>query len=165
MTPLTMIAAVSRNRAIGKDGKLPWSLPEDLKRFKAITTGHAVIMGRKTYESIGRPLPNRFNFVISRTWTAQAPCGLLSLDNLAIAPSLDDVLQALSGDHAFIIGGQQIYEAAMPFATRLLITDVDVDVEGADAFFPEIPGDFVEVERVKGETSGVSFVTYERRTL
>jgi len=159
MDDLCLIAAVARDGAIGKGGELPWRLPEDLKRFKAITTGHAVIMGRKTFASIGRALPNRRNIVISRS-TPDLPLGV------ELAASLDQALSLAraTDSEPMIIGGGEIYAAALPFATRLEITLVDVDVPGADAFFPPIdPALFVESVRLPAETGGATFVTYRRK--
>jgi len=117
-----MIAAVGRNRELGRGNELLWHIPEDLKRFKALTLGHPVIMGRKTFESIGKPLPGRTNLVVSRS--------ALSLeDALAQAKKLDK-------EEVFIIGGAQIYEQALPYADRLYLTLIE-DTKEADAFFPE----------------------------
>ena len=119
---VSMIAAVGRNRELGLGNGLLWHIPEDLKRFKALTLGHPVIMGRKTFESIGKPLPGRTNLVVSRS--------SLSLeDALAQAKKLDK-------EEIFIIGGAQIYEQALPYADRLCLTLID-DAKEADAFFPE----------------------------
>jgi len=119
---VSMIAAVGRNRELGLGNGLLWHIPEDLKRFKALTLGHPVIMGRKTFESIGKPLPGRTNLVVSRS--------ALSLeDALAQAKKLDK-------EEVFIIGGVQIYEQALPYADRLYLTLIE-DTKEADAFFPE----------------------------
>ncbi|KKW32412.1 MAG: Dihydrofolate reductase [Parcubacteria group bacterium GW2011_GWA1_53_13] len=119
---VSMIAAVGRNRELGLGNGLLWHIPEDLKRFKALTLGHPVIMGRKTFESIGKPLPGRTNLVVSRS--------ALSLeDALAQAKKLDK-------EEVFIIGGAQIYEQALPYADRLYLTLIE-DTKEADAFFPE----------------------------
>ena len=121
---------MARNRAIGRDNAMPWRLSEDLKRFKRLTMGHAVIMGRKTFESIGSPLTGRNNIVItrSRDWN---PSGCV------VAHSLESALAA-AGDSqaAFVIGGAQIYALALPHAQRLHMTEIDCDFEG-DAFFPD----------------------------
>ena len=144
---ISLIAALARNRVIGRGNQLPWHLPEDLKRFKALTMGHPVLMGRKTFESIGRELPGRLNLVISRA-------GL----------SLDDALKKAreSGtDEAFVIGGAQVYELALPKADRLLLTLIDRDVEG-DTFFPAWdPAAWREVAAEPRD--GYSFVTLERQ--
>ena len=140
---VSLIAALARNRVIGKENRLPWHLPQDLKRFRALTTGHAVIMGRKTFESIGKPLPGRKNIVITRNQD-YAPQGV------ARAASLDEALAIAnsSGEtEAFVIGGAEIYRIAMPRADRLYLTWIDQEPEG-DAFFPEWnDGDFRELSR------------------
>ena len=119
---VSMVAAIGRNRELGRGNELLWHIPEDLKRVKALTLGHPVIMGRKTFESIGKPLPGRTNLVVSRS--------SLSLeDALAQAKKLDK-------EEIFIIGGAQIYEQALPYADRLCLTLID-DAKEADAFFPE----------------------------
>ncbi len=136
---------MSRNGVIGNDQKLPWHLPEDLKRFKEITYGAPVIMGRKTYESIGRLLPGRKNVIITRSQSMIVP-------DAALASSLEQAIE-LAGDapEVFILGGGEIYRLALPMADRLYITEVDVKIEG-DTTFPEWPelrlsGRFREVSR------------------
>jgi dihydrofolate reductase len=154
---LAMIAAVAKNGAIGQGGQLPWHLPEDMKHFRALTTGHAVIMGRKTFESIGRPLPKRRNIVITRQRDLRiASCDVTNdlLAAIALAESEDAC--------PFIIGGAAIYREAMHLATHLFITEVDRDIEG-DVYFPAMPAEFEVVERRAGETPELTFVTYERR--
>ena len=125
-----LIAAVARNRVIGRDGGLPWHIPADLKHFKQLTTGHTVVMGRRTYDSIGKPLPNRRNIVVSRSMGAPPP-------GVEIARSLDAALALASGDECFIIGGAQLYEEALPRAQWLHLTRVEAEVEG-DVRFPEV---------------------------
>lgn len=154
---VTLIAAVAENGCIGKDGKVPWALPEDMKRFKALTMGHIVIMGRKTWESIPekfRPLPGRTNVVVTRQAEYALPGGVER------AASLDEALTAHAAEDVFVIGGGEIYALAMPKATRLEVTRVKQSVEG-DAFFPDI--DPSEWHILKGVTmQGYDFVTYER---
>jgi dihydrofolate reductase len=123
---LSLIAALDRRNAIGKGNALPWHLPADLKRFKALTLGKPVLMGRKTAESLGRALPGRRNLVLTRS-------GRVPFDGME-AIALDDAL-ALGGE-VCVIGGGEIYELTLPFATHLHLTHVDTIVEGADAFFP-----------------------------
>jgi dihydrofolate reductase len=128
---ISLIVAVSRNGVIGRDGNLPWRLSDDLKRFKSLTTGKPIIMGRKTYESIGRPLPHRQNIVISRDAAFQADgCDVVSTPELAIGAAED-------AREVMVIGGGIIYELFIDKATRLYVTRVHADVEG-DTFFPEI---------------------------
>lgn len=142
---VSLIVACARNRAIGIENRLPWHLPEDLKRFRTITSGHPVIMGRKTFESIGRPLPNRANIVVTRQSRYQP-------EGVQVARSLDDALARAkaapnSSDEVFVIGGAEIYRLALPRADRLYITSVETDLAG-DAFFPEWSSeDFHEISR------------------
>ena len=127
---LCLIAAVARNRAIGKDNALLVHLPGDLPRFKKLTLGHSVIMGRKTWDSLGRPLPQRRNIVITRnrSWHAEGA---------EAAASLADALALVATEpKAFVIGGAQIYAEALPFADELALTEIDADLDG-DVFFPE----------------------------
>src|SRR6478752_1058774 len=120
MIKLSAIVAMSQNRVIGINNKLPWHLPEDLKRFKAITTGHPIIMGRKTYESIGRPLPNRRNIVVSST-LKEPPH-----QQVKVVASLEAAVQLLGGvEKAFVIGGGVLYAAAMPIVSVLHMTELD----------------------------------------
>lgn len=133
---VTLIAACDRNRIIGTGNRLPWSLPEDLKRFRQITSGHPVIMGRKTYESIGRPLPNRENFVITRNGAFAAP-GVHRAGSLEQAlEGAREACRKAGVQEAFVIGGGEIYRQALPRADRLYLTRVETEVEG-DASFPE----------------------------
>lgn len=129
---LTLIAALGPGRLIGKDGGLPWRLPADLRRFKALTVGHVVVMGRKTYESIGRPLPNRRNLVLSRD-PSFAPDGVEVFRSLDLALS---AVAAAAAAEVFVIGGAAVYREALPRADRLELTQVDGSFEG-DVFFPE----------------------------
>ena len=159
MPEIVIIAAVARNRVIGKDNQLLWHIPEDMAHFKALTAGHTVIMGRKTWESLPprfRPLPGRRNIVITRQ-AAYAATGA------ELAGSLEKALElASTASVAFVIGGEQIYRQAMAVADRLEITEVDQEPEG-DAWFPEI--DAVDWKKTAtSEGSGFAFVTYLRRT-
>jgi len=133
---ISLIVAVSRNGVIGVDNQLPWHLPEDLKYFKSVTMGKPIIMGRKTYDSIGRPLPGRTNIVITRDSSWQAE-GVEVAQTLAQAMTLGRLACANAGaDEAMVIGGEQIYRMTLPAADRLYLTEVQAEVEG-DAFFPE----------------------------
>lgn len=157
LPPLGLIVAMSSNRCIGKDGTLPWRVPEDLQHFKAITTGHAVLMGRKTYESIGRPLPRRrFVVITRRSGYAPEGCEVASnfSDALAIGRDTDPM--------PIVIGGATIYEIALPRVTRIWLTELDREVEGDTFFPPLVPGEWEEVERRSGESAGVTFVTLDR---
>jgi dihydrofolate reductase len=125
-----LVAAMAKNRVIGKDNQMPWHLPADLKHFKAVTMGKPIIMGRKTYESIGRPLPGRLNIVVSRN-------PKLSIAGCQIATSLQAAL-AMVKDHTevMVIGGGQLYREALPLANNLYLTFIDLDTDG-DTQFPE----------------------------
>lgn len=128
---ISLIAAIGKNRELGKDNKLLWHIPEDMKRFKNLTTGHVVIMGRKTYESIGKALPNRINIVITKDRNYHAP-------NCTIVHSLDEAIHIAKEkekDEIFIIGGGQIYQQTMPYVDRLHLTVIDASAD-ADTFFP-----------------------------
>ena len=130
MPIISIIAAVARNRVIGIHNRLPWRLPADLKYFRRTTLGHAVIMGRKNYESIGRPLPQRLNIVLSSDPGYRAP-------GCQVAHSLAAALAAAGDDpEVFIVGGAQVYAQAMPLAARMYLTLIDAEFAG-DAWFPE----------------------------
>ena len=125
-----LIAAMDKNRVIGNAGKLPWRLPADFAYFKATTLGHPVIMGRTTFESIGRPLPGRKNIVLTR--------GDFTHEGVVVAHSFDEARTLAEGDgDVFVIGGSKVYEEALPHADRLYITFVEGDFAG-DTFFPEV---------------------------
>jgi len=128
MQTLSLIAALDRHRAIGKGNALPWHLPADLKRFKALTLGKPILMGRKTAESIGRALPGRRNLVLTRS-------GRVPFDGMEAVASLDAAL-AMAEAELCVIGGGEVYAACLPRATHLHLTHVDTVVEDADAFFP-----------------------------
>jgi dihydrofolate reductase len=128
---LALVAALDRKRAIGRDNTLPWHLPEDLKRFKRLTLGHPVLMGRVTAQAIGKALPGRRNLVLSRTGAAPFP-------GQEAFVSLDAALQAAAGAATvFVIGGAEVYRQSLPLADALHLTEVDTQVEGADTWFPE----------------------------
>ena len=135
MTALVLLAALDRNRAIGRDNQLPWHLPADLKRFKALTLGKPVLMGRKTAESLGRALPGRRNLVLTRS-------GRVPFAGMEAVASLDDALR-LAADEAelCVIGGGDVFSLALPQARRMHLTHVDTVVERADAFFPRFDRD------------------------
>ncbi len=155
---LQLIVAMSENRCIGKDNDLPWRISEDLKRFKRLTKGHAVIMGRKTHESIGRPLPHRRNIIITRREGAH-------FEGCEVAGTLAEAIAlARETDSApFIIGGASVYEAALPMATRIHLTEVKRTVDG-DTFMPPFPaGEWEVVAEEEAEDPDVRFVTLERK--
>ena len=126
---ISLIVAMTRNRVIGRDGQLPWRLPDDLKWFKQVTAGHTVIMGRVTWQSLGRPLSNRRNIVVSRN-AAFHPEGAES------ATTLEEALRMAGEGEVFVIGGEQVYAAAIGLAHRIYLTRIDTKLHG-DAFFPE----------------------------
>lgn len=130
---ISMIVAMSQNRVIGKDNKMPWSIPEDLQYFRKVTSGHVVIMGRKTYESIGIPLPHRTNIVLTRDQSYQA-------DGCIVMHEMDALLAQYqtSEEEVFIIGGSTLYQVFMPFANKLYITQIQATIEG-DTAFPILP--------------------------
>lgn len=130
------VVAVSRNGVIGKDGKLPWHFSSDLKFFKNLTTGHVVIMGRKTFDSIGKPLPNRRNIVISRQTFPEAP-------GVEFAASVGEAIERAGKGDLYIIGGASIYRETMDLAGGIYLTRIDQDFEG-DAFYPGVPAGFKE---------------------
>lgn len=140
---VSLIVAYAKNRVIGINNTLPWHLPEDLKRFKALTTGHHIIMGRKTYESLGRLLPNRVTVIVTRNKSYQVPGAL-------VANSLQDAIKLCKNDdEVFIIGGAELYKEGLKIAQQLYITEVDLQVQG-DAFFPAFePKDWQETAREK----------------
>ena len=157
----TIIVARSKNGVIGKDGDLPWHLPEDLKRFKSLTTDHAIIMGRKTWDSIGRPLPNRQNIVISRDSTKK-------FEGATLAPTLDAALEIVEPHRSpFIIGGSEIYRLALDVTQTIEMTLIDAEVDG-DTFFPDLnPNDWEEIKRslqLDEKTQlRYAFITYQRK--
>lgn len=157
---ISQIVAIAANRVIGQKGGIPWKIPGEQKMFKEITMGHAVIMGRKTFESLGRPLPGRTNIVITRQTDYDAP-------GCIVASSLSNALNACppEEDEAFICGGGQLYHESLPLTGRIYLTVISREVDG-DTFFPEIPAD--EFEIIESKTvDGVqpyNFYIYERIT-
>ena len=160
---IALIAAVSENGVIGRDGCLPWRLSSDLRHFRRVTTGKPVVMGRKTHESIGRPLPDRENIVVTRN---------ADLAGVTAAPDFESALAraaALAGDvgEVVAIGGEAIYRAALPLADRCYLTEVHATVEG-DVYFPErLRAEWREVSRVRcragtGDDHDHSFVVLDR---
>ena len=158
---LSMIVAMGENHAIGKDGGMPWHLPADLKYFKRVTMGKPIIMGRKTFDSIGKPLPGRRNLVITRSTDFEAE-GVEAFD------SPETALAAVEGvEEAMIIGGGRIYAELLPKAERLYVTFIHADFD-ADTFFPELGNEWQEISRedhAADESNPVatSYVVLERR--
>lgn len=172
--PLVLVAALARNRVIGADGDMPWHLPADLKRFKAITLGKPMIMGRKTFEAIGRPLPGRRTIVVTRdaAWRAEGVEVAHDLDAaIALAASGTSegaTPEEIIPEEIIIAGGGQIYAQAIGRADRLRLTWIEVEPEG-DAYFPEVdPKIWREITReahpVDGDRPAHAFVDYERRS-
>jgi dihydrofolate reductase len=159
MTHITLVVAIDAQRGIGVDNKLPWHLPEDLAHFKRVTLGHPIIMGRKTFDSIGRPLPKRRNIVVTRNrdWRHEG------VDSVA---SLAGAIALVGDEPASIIGGAQVFTEAMQIADRMIVTHID-SVYRCDTFFPEIdPAAWTVTAREDHRSAdGVafSFVTYERK--
>ena len=158
---ISLVVAMAENRVIGKHNQLPWRLPADLKRFRAVTLGKPVLMGRKTYESIGKPLPGRTNVVVTHEAEFRAPgCVVVHTPEAALAAAGDS-------PEVMVIGGASFYRQMLPRADRLYLTVIHVRFEG-DAFFPEFdPGGWREVERVRHEPDEknpypYSFITLER---
>jgi dihydrofolate reductase len=155
LAPLALIVAVARNGVIGQAGTLPWHLSEDLRHFKKTTRGHAVIMGRKTHESIGKPLPKRRNIVVTGSGARFEGCETATSLQEAIA------LARESDECPFVIGGASLYREALPIATEIHLTTIDQDYEG-DTFFPTELQGFEETESRAGESNVVRFSVLHR---
>ncbi|MDO9282688.1 MAG: dihydrofolate reductase [Methylotenera sp.] len=160
MTSLSTIVAIANKRVIGVNNTLPWHLPEDLKRFRALTMGHHIIMGRKTYESLGRLLPGRTTVIVTRNTDYK-------VEGALIANSLQDAIALCNGDNeAFLIGGAELYQDGLKFSNKLYITEISLDVEG-DAFFPEYQSEeWLESSREAHSSAqglNYSYVTYRRK--
>lgn len=152
---LSLIVAVAENGVIGKNNTLPWRLPEDLKRFKAITWGHPIVMGRKTFESLGRPLPGRLNLVVTRNPDYRP-------EGATVATSLEDALKkAGSAEEAFVIGGSALFKEALPKADRVFLTRLHRAFDG-DVYFPETEFGalFVTASETRHESTGESPFSY-----
>ena len=161
---LSIIVAKAKNNVIGKNNELIWNLPEDLKRFKQLTTGHTIIMGRKTFESLGRVLPNRKHIIFS-----QNPDFKVDDPNVEIVHSMLQIQEYIENDEEnFVIGGAMIYNLLMPYVTKLYVTQIDKEFEG-DAFFPKIDEEkWKEIERIPGikdeeNSLDYEFITYEKK--
>ena len=156
---ISIIAAIDKNRGIGRNNKLPWNIPEDLKHFKEITDGHPVIMGRKTFESIGRALPGRANLVVTGN-TSYVPDGVI------VKHSINDAItyaQSIDPDEIFIIGGGELYKHAIGIAGRLYLTIIDGEFD-VDSWFPEYDSDFtiIEEHKLKNDRHSFAFKILER---
>lgn len=153
---ISLIAAMGRNRIIGKNNSLPWKLPADMKRFKELTMGKPVVMGRKTFESIGKPLPNRTNIIITRDKNYNA-------QGCIVVHSLNEALEAAKGDEIMVAGGEQIFREFLPKAKRMYLTFIDEDFDG-DAYFPEYnENEWKEIRKEKhSDDYNYIFVDLER---
>ena len=146
---ISIIVAVAKGGAIGKEGKIPWKIPGEQRQFKDLTTGHVVIMGRRSYEEIGHPLPERTNIVVSKT-------KVFSGENLYTVKSLQEAIERAGQEEIFIAGGAEIFQEALPLADKIYMTYVDMEVPDADRFFPNFSEEEYkreEIEKVGGETS------------
>ena len=160
---LSIIVAKANNNVIGKDNKLMWHLPEDLKHFKELTTGHNIIMGRKTFQSLGRILPNRHHIVLCRNKNFK-----IEDENVEIVHNTHDLIGYVEDDKEhFVIGGEQIYHLLMPYCKKMYITQIHHDFDG-DAFFPEInKKEWIVLDKQKGLKNeknpyDYEYITYER---
>ena len=158
---LSIIVARSKNNIIGKEDKMPWNIPEDLNRFRSLTMNKTIIMGRKTYESLGRMLENRNHVIFTNNPNFE-------VENAEIVTSVEDIKKYIDSDEeCFVIGGSMIYHLLMPYVTKMYITEIDKDYEG-DAFFPKIDNEIWEVKRItpgkECEQIGINykFVEYEK---
>ncbi|MGM0613260.1 MAG: type 3 dihydrofolate reductase [Bacteroidota bacterium] len=160
---ISIIVAIAKNRVIGKNNQMPWHLPADLKHFKKITYGSPIIMGRKTFESIGKPLPGRKSIIISRQENLS-----LNFDSVEVVHSFSEAAKAANDyAEAFVIGGSDIYQLALPFAEKIYMTKLDLEVEG-DTYFPELDSEkwtLVDEKHHQADAQNphaYSFLIYER---
>lgn len=144
---ISIIVAMAKNRVIGRDGQLPWHLPSDLQRFKRLTMGHPLLMGRQTFESIGQPLPGRRIIILSRDPGYRVAAG-------QVVPDIESAIQLTSpAEELFICGGAEIYRQALPLVERIYLTELETEIEG-DTYFPELPaGEFqiIQAQQYQGE--------------
>ena len=167
---LSLIVAVAQNGAIGRNNELLWHISEDLKYFKSTTTGHPVIMGRKTYDSIGRPLPGRRNIVLTRGDVEIPPIKNPQTTSMEIVHSLEEVYEIAKGnDEFFVMGGGMLYNAIFPKADMLYLTKIYAVAENADTFFPQVSEDEWEIvkegEMMHDEENNINyqFLVYKRK--
>ena len=153
-----LIVARSKNNVIGKNGQIPWRIKGEQKQFKELTTGNVVVMGRKSYEEIGHPLPNRKTIVVSRTKKYEG-------ENLATASSVEEAIRMAGDEKVYISGGYGLYKEAIPYVDVMYITEVQTEIEDGDTFFPEFDENDFDIE--EGETGGedIKFIrtTYTRK--
>lgn len=154
-----LIVARSKNNVIGKNGEIPWKIKGEQKQFRELTTGNVVIMGRKSYEEIGHPLPNRKNIIVSRTKN-------FSGENLVTVSSLQDAINISKGEQVYIAGGYGLFKESLPYVSKMYITEIDTVIEDGDVFFPEF--DSSEFDITVGETGGdeIKYIrtVYTRKT-
>jgi dihydrofolate reductase len=153
---ISIIVAMSSNRVIGKDNQLPWHLTEDLKHFKKITTDNVVVMGRKTHQSIGKPLPNRLNVILSRDVKWYKPLG----DNCVICYSIEEVLERFKYRNLFIIGGSEIYNQFLPHTDKIYLTHIEKEFNG-DSYFPPLNDHWILTNKQSMDNSEMKFAFLE----
>ena len=154
---ISLIVAYANNQVIGKDGMIPWKIKGEQRRFRELTTGNVVIMGRRSYEEIGKPLPNRTTIVVSNTVDIEE-------DGCVTAKSLNEALKIAGGREVYISGGVRLYEEALPIVDKMYVTEIDYDIEG-DTFFPKFDEKLFDKEineEVEGEVP-YKYVTYTRK--
>ena len=153
---IALIVAYDKNKAIGLNGKMPWDIPGELKRYRELTTGNVIIMGRRTYEAVGKALPNRVNIVITTTVDELPGC--------IIARSLEEAIELAGDRDIYISGGAQVYKASLPIVEKMFITEIDAEFE-ADTFFPEFDESLFtkEVGETFYEEEVYTYVTYVRK--
>lgn len=153
---ITLIAACSENRVIGKNGTLIWHIPEDLKRFKKLTLGHPIVMGRKTFESIGKALPGRTNIILTRDKNFKA-------DGCLVYNKMSDILELFEKNNIFVIGGGEIYKQFLDKADRIELTLIHKNYEG-DTFFPELENDWqvVDFQKSNFEDINIDYISYKK---
>lgn len=153
---ISIIVAMSKNRVIGNNNSLIWKLPADLKRFKELTTGNTIIMGRKTYESIGKTLPNRQNIIVTRDES-------YSVNGCETAPSIEKAIEMSNSENIFIIGGGEIYSQSLSISDKIYLTLIHKEFEG-DTYFPEIGDEWIKVNREDHQSDeyNYSFIDYEK---
>lgn len=156
---ISIIAAIGKNRELGKDNQLLWNIPEDLKRFRELTSGHPIIMGRKTFDSIGRVLPNRTNIIITRNLDSK-------IDGAVVVRSLEEAIDKArlseGRDEIFIIGGGQIFQQSIDLVDRLYLTIVDENYPEADVFFPDYSAFVNRIVDEKSTSENFNYVTLEK---
>lgn len=155
---LSLIVARSKNNIIGKDGKIPWRIKGEQKQFKDLTTGNTVIMGRRSYEEIGHPLPNRMNIVVSNTRHFEG-------ENLSTASSLKEAIELAGDGNIYIAGGYGLFKEAIPLVDKMYITEVDIEVEDGDTSFPNFNKDDFDIEILEtlGDEIKYTRTVYTRR--